>query len=460
MRRFNPEKKLRKIQHGSRNKIIFVIGALLLIIAMGSTYALYQIRFSKQIIYTKISPFYKKDIILSVKLDDQEKSTDKFPEKEEGYVYSHIECENDNIQNANWNEDTWKLNAEINGPDKCTVFFVKSPFHMKSCENKPMSECLLEEGQKFTNILAFDDPDQNARYIGADPANYIWFNCDDYDNPTEETCERWRIIGSFNNMEKVNADGTTTKQNLIKIMGNKVIDLAFDNSNKESGAATDMGNNDWANSTLMKVLNPGYELNTNYTSDDLTSNSLYWNRQDGLCARGACPNGSSGETKECLFANNGLRNTTKQYIENIRWNIGSALMGTSESFYNSERSDNKTGSMKSSVWDGRVGLIYPSDFGYAVGGNVRNECLTKTLNANTIECGENNWLFTKRYTATMIAFMNSTDQILFLYYKDPTVIPYSNTNCAYSIEPVVYLTNNIKTSSGDGTYENPYILVP
>ncbi len=462
MRTFNPEKELNKIQKGNKNKIIIGVCLLLLIVAIGSSYALYQIKYNKRIIYTTVDKFYSKDIILSVKLDDQEKSTNKFPTKEEGYVYSHIECENGNITNINWNDDSWKLNADINGPDKCTVFFVKSPFHMKSCEGKEMSECLLEEGEKFTNILAFDDPDQNGRYIGANPANYIWFNCEDYSNPTEKTCERWRIIGSFKDIEKINGDGTTTKQNLIKIMNATPVTngLPFDNYNKENGAATDRGISDWANSTLMKTLNPGYELNTNYNSNELTSNSLYWNRQEGLCAKGACPNGSNGETQKCSFTDEGIRETTKQYIENIRWDIGSALMGTAESFYNSERSDNKTELMKSSVWDGRVGLIYPSDFGYAVGGNVRNECLTKTLNTNIAECGENNWLFTKRYTATMIAFMNTTDQILFLHYKNPTVISDSYTNCAYSIEPVVYLTHDTKITSGDGTYDNPYVLAP
>ena len=54
MRKFNPEKELKKIQHGNKNKILYGIIALLVIISIGSSFALYQIRYSKQIIYTKV----------------------------------------------------------------------------------------------------------------------------------------------------------------------------------------------------------------------------------------------------------------------------------------------------------------------------------------------------------------------------------------------------------------------
>ena len=35
----------------------------------------------------------------------------------------------------------------------------------------------------------------NPRYIGEDPNNYVYFNCDDYNNPSSSTCELWRIMG-------------------------------------------------------------------------------------------------------------------------------------------------------------------------------------------------------------------------------------------------------------------------
>ena len=35
------------------------------------------------------------------------------------------------------------------------------------------------------------------RYIGKNPYNYVYFNCDNLENQTNETCELWRIVGVF-----------------------------------------------------------------------------------------------------------------------------------------------------------------------------------------------------------------------------------------------------------------------
>ena len=77
-----------------------------------------------------------------------------------------------------------------------------------------MSDKLTDLAKTDTVNLATDDADNNVRYIGADPSNYVYFNCSDYNNPTADTCELWRIIGVFNNVTK--RDGS--KENLVKII--------------------------------------------------------------------------------------------------------------------------------------------------------------------------------------------------------------------------------------------------
>ena len=64
-----------------------------------------------------------------------------------------------------------------------------------------------------TNSIMFDNF-ENYRYYGANPNNYVYFNCDDYSNQSSSTCEVWRIIGVFNN-------GILTHQ--IKIIRNESI---------------------------------------------------------------------------------------------------------------------------------------------------------------------------------------------------------------------------------------------
>ena len=124
MRRFNPEKELRKIQKGNRNKVIYGVIALLLIIAIGSSYALYQIRYNKRIIYTTVAPFYSKDLQLAVYVDGVKKTeSDSFPSKEEGYIYSHTKCENGG--EASFDNKKWELEVKTKEQDRCDVYFIK-----------------------------------------------------------------------------------------------------------------------------------------------------------------------------------------------------------------------------------------------------------------------------------------------------------------------------------------------
>ena len=83
--------------------------------------------------------------------------------------------------------------------------------------------------------------DGNIRYYGANPNNYIYFNCSDYSNQTSSTCETWRIIGVF--------DGK------LKLIRNTIIGgLAYDYDKNDDGTSTTYDNN-WHTATLQKLLN-------------------------------------------------------------------------------------------------------------------------------------------------------------------------------------------------------------
>ena len=77
-----------------------------------------------------------------------------------------------------------------------------------------MAKQIVELVASDTTNFATDDADNNIRYIGANPNNYVYFNCSDYLNQSDSTCEKWRIIGVFKNMTK--EDGT--KVDLVKIV--------------------------------------------------------------------------------------------------------------------------------------------------------------------------------------------------------------------------------------------------
>ncbi len=132
MRTFNPVKELNKIQKGNKNKIILGVCLLLLIIAIGSSYALYQIKYNKQIIYTKVEPFYSKDMQLAVYVNGVKQ--DKFPEKSDDILYGGYECEKGS--KITFNNNDWSVTLKTNKPDKCNIIF-GNKYEDKSGANYP-----------------------------------------------------------------------------------------------------------------------------------------------------------------------------------------------------------------------------------------------------------------------------------------------------------------------------------
>ena len=122
----------------------------------------------------------------------------------------------------------------------------------------------------------------NIRYYGANPNNYIYFNCSDYSNQTSSTCETWRIIGVFDGKLKL-------------IRGSQIGKYSWDNKNTSTGAENDAGKNDWTTARLMKLLNPSnyYKVDSN---DNNLGQSLYYNS-----ASGKCYSGQNNATVDCDF---------------------------------------------------------------------------------------------------------------------------------------------------------------
>ncbi len=130
MRTFNPEKELRKIQKGNKNKIILGVIYLLLVVAIGSSYALYQIKYNKRIIYTQVDDF-SNNKNLAIYVDDSKQ--DAFPDKN-NYYFDKVVCDN----NSTWEFDyeKWELTLTTNKEDKCNIYFTKN-YRDKSGANTP-----------------------------------------------------------------------------------------------------------------------------------------------------------------------------------------------------------------------------------------------------------------------------------------------------------------------------------
>lgn len=258
-----------------------------------------------------------------------------------------------------------------------------------------------------------DDNYGNIRYYGANPNNYVYFNCDDYSNQSSSTCEVWRIIGLFNDQ---------IEPSLIKIVRNDSIgNFPWDPYNNFNG---------WTDATMRFILN-------NYSMEGVQGTGLYWNRgSDG------CLNGDSGT---CDFTTTGLKNdATKNAIYNAKWQV-SAFSETL--FYSNEAYENEMG-LGTEVED-YIGLISTSDYGFAA--DFRT-CSSQIFDYDS--CSEVNWLLNGEDQWTIIPMDNETT---YSVYNNGMLSTLNVSNVA-AIRPTLYLNFNVIKKDGTGTSSDPYQL--
>ena len=338
-------------------------------------------------------------------------------------------------------------------------------------------ETIKDLASTDTVNLATDDADNNVRYIGKDPSNYVYFNCSDYANPTADTCEVWRIIGEFNNVTK--ADGF--KENLVKIIrADSLGNYYWDYKKNGVGSSTnDYGSNDWSDSQLMMMLNPTSYLKSGYTnsSDIISSGSQqlyskmgsYYNGTKG-CKPTAVASGASYSCTEVDFTSIGLKNDiTRKAIEEVVWNLGGTSDFISESnglashWYGYERGTTVyTG--RPTTWTGKIGLMYPSDYGYATSGGTtkdRAACLAKELlnwdSSDFSDCKGNDYLFDANNFQWTLA-PSSADASNVFYVDGEGYVNDSYAYLTVAVRPALFLKSNIQVDKGTGAKSDPYQL--
>ena len=275
--------------------------------------------------------------------------------------------------------------------------------------------------------------DANIRYVGANPNNYVEFNG-----------EAWRIIGVFGSNLKLVRDEILTT-------------YSFDNKTTAQGIDTNYGTNDWSNSYLREFLNDYYYNGKTITchSDSATSYVA------GLTAK--------HETIICPDINK-INTIAKSMIQNTTWTLGGTTYKTGtppyetypvNELYTSERGT-KVYSKHATISTDYIGLIYPSDYGYASTDercrqNLRSG-LTYTNNAygGTPTCKNNNWLFKGVWYWTISPGLPTAYSVFnvsidgYLGYHTPVY--------RGSVRPSLYLKQEVKVVGGTGTSSDPYTL--
>ena len=305
-----------------------------------------------------------------------------------------------------------------------------------SAGNIATKEFTITLGTAFETAFVANDTDifdeNGLRYEGADPNNYICL-----DNKTEGTCSDssllFRIIGLFD--EDTSLDGTNSSgtRKLLKI-------IDTNNYGGTSGKAwNSTGTNNWSSASLKTELNETY----------LTT----------------------------LLGTSNVNVKLSSAIANPKWHLGGASSTfasklTTEGIYPIERDASTVYSGNPSSIYAKVGLIYPSDYGYAtIGGSKTNKasCRKQNLynwnNSSYWDCKNNDWLFISQSSfvngsewflspssSSRAAYLNSAG------YVNPGVNVSGNyVSSQFAVRPTFYLDSSVvKIVGGDGSSSNPY----
>ena len=281
----------------------------------------------------------------------------------------------------------------------------------------------IENGIKKDNT-----EDQNIRYYGSNPNNYVSFNN-----------ELWRIIGVFGNNVKL-------------VRSESLGSLSWDSS--ESSVNNGWGVNEWSQSDLKNYLNTMYYGGTSVT----------------------CYNAKN--KKEVTCPTNTLDETSKSLIDYHTWNTGAPnynelYNSTTQSydtveFYKAERGTvngkictsgtycNDTVTRKTE-WTGYIGLPYVTDWAYASGESICETNMIKEDNREYI-CNRNNWMPKGLWFWTLSPGLNNKDSNIVwgLFSYANVTDRFANYNTAFF--PAIYLKSNVLIDSGNGSESNPYIL--
>ena len=276
------------------------------------------------------------------------------------------------------------------------------------------------------------------RYYGANPNNYI---CLDNSGGTCEDRHLYRIIGSI--YEEL------LGQNLLKVI--KATPLTDGTTSSFSWDYKSDGtyNNIWATVT-----------SGNY-SNNITSGSQIMK----LLNSGAWWNGTSGSyynnsttATTVNFTNYELSDKAKSYVTISRYYLGgyNSNPPLTTVMYGYERGINRYDTNRPLYWDGNVGLMYPSDFGYAAG----NTCVTGTTLYNyDVGCYKKNWLTDTSNNQWLMSPGSGDSGYAFVIFKSGCVYGYGGyVSVAGAVRPAFYLTSTTTITSGTGTLTDPYIL--
>ena len=335
--------------------------------------------------------------------------TRSMPKKGTGYTLDTEKSTCTNGVVPTWDDDTYSaiLNFEgYNATDytrtRCELYFKKAPINIITALDNAGFATYNGTNANYGNVIA-----------GTNPNNYIYFNCDDYNNQSDATCEKWRVL-SF---------GPTTLQNgntarLVKIR-----------------RAESIGKRQWSTVNDYRNYGMSFEDSSLFT---YLNNTFF----------------------------DDLKNSVTQNMisSTAKWYGGSIPMSQIDSIH---MNDTYTYVSKNTINDRfQIGLVNAYEYAYSAGNNRSDIywCLNvdrPKYNWGVFgpheQCAEKSWIYDSSWPQWT---MTESDDPTAVIISQKGEIGNDRVIYSYNVFPVLYLDNTLKIGDGDGSSEFPYQIVP
>ena len=358
-----------------------------------------------------------------------------------------------------WNDVFASIKVNVNG------HFVEKSNFVTAVKNKYGTDESLVAINTDGDLYDGTGEIREYRYSGLEVNNYVYFDTNEDGNKTDD--EIWRIVGIFKDTVKdkegntvYDTDGNPTYEEKVKLVRNMAFDFDMPESYLIGGTNyaispgfsgvamwNSVGDNNWITAGLQ------YYLNTE-KDESATANAGYLSFL-------------TSDTKELI-------SPTTYYLGNVYEDIG-----TVKNTYIQERGDVECSSNleddsynndcnvwdgNKATWDGLVGLMYPSDYGYSASSMYWETDMSSWGGAESdgVSASETSWM--KEISERNEWFLSPSSEgpsnvFMWVSWDGAPASNYAANGYGFGVRPVIYLKSTAKVKDGFGTIEDPYIVL-
>ena len=354
---------------------------------------------------------------------------------QEGYVFNDRLSKCENGSELSWDDENNRVIMEANTSDKCYVYF---DVYVPIFSDYIINDIYTEDGENglyyhdgvgtYTNANQ-EVGDNSYRFSGADPNNYVCFGSDEETCPAENL---YRIIGIFDDdkdsnyqIKLIKSDYTTS--DMLGTDGRDYYGAYSSSTSNYKGSmdTSTIAEYRWNYDTSVSTYGSNNWTTSEFNTINLNTN--YWNYLGAIW---------------------------QNLIVETTWHLGgmTSYNNTAKAFYDGERNNAGYGSNPTTYSD-EIGLMYPSDYGYAASPDA---WATNLVSYNNSTITSNNWLYMGLDEWTITPRSSSSYSVFYVYYYGG--LNSYRADYGRAARPVFYLESNVSLQGGSGISSDPYRL--